>query len=554
MAITGNPGDLATGGFGTGVRGVAATPRDVANAVARGNAMSAARGGESGNRISNSASPLGIYGNEFTFTEEELKNAAISGAPKVLGSRMNPSLLDLMAIQNKTKASPELQGIAAAIRGPFTAGYQSPSVPSGLLDNAIATASPSTSGFPDFDRLTSVPSYAANANSVMGLTVGSPYNNITNDFAPAFSPVNAPAGMNFNGGMLGTPSVAQSGMSFNGGLLGTPLAAPQQQDMGPLSDAAVSMALGYQNTPLENDIAFLASRIGPSASPEALALVEPTFVTQLAREIRAAEEATGATARINDMYRSPETQGQIYAELKAQNPNYMVAPAGMSWHQAAVAADIARGPVLNYMRSNVPASLNFPFKTDDLVHVQMSDADMAALGIKKATRSAFNSTMGDGGFMLAGGDLGQMAPASVANASPSPSPAPVQTAAPQEQARVAASPSLPPRTPTPSLLGRFATALTGIPGYNTGPGLLGGGFKPAEIGTQLLAGSQPQVVEAASAPEAPLVNRPTGEPTRLASLLFDRAIARGEERRRRRKRSTTTEEEMMADTIGGLLA
>ena len=558
MATIGNFSAVRDGGFaGAGTSRLQSPAQRPSISPGAGN-ISAGRvfGGDG----ANSRSPLSAYGREFNFTQQELENAAISGAPALFGSRLNPSLLMLKEIQNKTNASPELQGIAAAIRAPFTDAYQQKSVPSGLLDSAVKTASGPSSGFPEFDRLTSVPSYAANANSVMGLTVGSPYNNITNDFAPASSPVNGPAGMTFNAEGIGIPSVSQSGMSFNGGLLGTSLAAPQQQDMGPLSDAAISAALSYQNSPLENDIAFLASRIGPSASPEALALVEPKFVTELAKEIRTAEEATGTTARINDMYRSPETQGKLYAELKAQDPNYMVAPAGKSLHQGAFSADISRGPVLDYMRANTPASLNFPYGPRDLVHVQLSDPEIAALGynvtsgrVDKSPFGAFTSTIGDdGGVMFAGGDMGQLTPSSIA-ASPSPAPAFVQTAAPQEQARVAATPSLPPRTPTPSLLGRFATALTGIPGYDTGPGLLGGGFKTAEIGTQLLAGSQPQVVEAASAPEAPPAVRPAAEPVSLASLLIDRAISRGEDRKRR-KRMSTTVEQMQRDTIGGLLA
>jgi len=98
MAITGNPGDLATGGFGTGVRGVAATPRDVANAVARGEAMAASRANEGGRDIGTGfrgpattwggaqsvvpgsalsllgnqpISPMAPYGNAFDFTPTE---------------------------------------------------------------------------------------------------------------------------------------------------------------------------------------------------------------------------------------------------------------------------------------------------------------------------------------------------------------------------------------------------------------------------------------------------------------------------------------------------
>lgn len=55
MAIGGNPGDLATGGFGTGISGRAATPGDVARAVDRGNAMAGGRQGEGGAGRGNAA-------------------------------------------------------------------------------------------------------------------------------------------------------------------------------------------------------------------------------------------------------------------------------------------------------------------------------------------------------------------------------------------------------------------------------------------------------------------------------------------------------------------
>ena len=496
MAITGNPGDLATGGFGTGVRGVAATPRDVANAVARGEAMAGARANEGGRDVgtgfrgpattwggaqsvvpgsalsllgNQSASPMAPYGNAFDFTPAELTSAIKSmnraGLP-------GAGMFDLLGLQSALQR-PENIAMSEALGGPFLSDQVSSfSVPSGILGGALNAALP----------------------SAQGATVA------------------------------------------------------QEQDMGPLSDAAISAALSYQNTPLEDDIAYLASRVGPSASPEALALVEPAFVTELARELRKAEEATGTTARINDLYRSPDTQGQLYAELKAQNPNYMVAPAGQSWHQAAVAADISRSPVLSYMRANVPSSLNFPYGENDLVHVQLSDPTLASLGINKATRGAFSTTLADTGSLLGGGDMGQMTP-TYAAAAPSPSPAPVRAVMPQT---AAATPTLPPRTPTPTMMDRVAANLFGIPAYDTGPGILGGAAKAGEYGSQLLAGSQPQVVEAASALEAPPVRRPTGEPTSLASLLRERASSRNDDRRRRR-RSTTTEQ-TMNDTIGGLLA
>ena len=495
MAITGNPGDLATGGFGTGVRGVAATPRDVANAVARGEAMAGARANEGGRDIGTGfrgpattwggaqsvvpgsalsllgnqpVSPMAPYGNAFDFTPTELTSAIKSmnraGLP-------GAGMFDLLGLQSALQR-PENIAMSEVLGGPFASSQMSPSfsVPSGILGGALNAALP----------------------SAQGATVA------------------------------------------------------QEQDMGPLSDAAISAALSYQNTPLENDIAYLASRVGPAASPEALALVDPTFVTELAREIRKAEEATGTTARINDLYRSPETQAEI--RERALREGFMAAPAGASWHQAAVAADIARSPVLNYMRANVPASLNFPFGQEDLVHVQMSNPMMAQTGVTRSQRGAFSTTLADTGSLLGGGDMGQMTP-TYAAAAPSPSPAPVRAVMPQT---AAATPTLPPRTPTPTMMDRVAANLFGIPSYDTGPGILGGAAKAGEYGSQLLAGSQPQVVEAASAPEAPPIRRPTGQPVSLASLLLNQAASRNDDRRRRR-RSTTTEQ-TMNDTIGGLLA
>jgi len=506
-------------------------------------AMASARigGGGGGN---NRAGPLDVYGNEFNFTDEELKNAALSGAGLLFGTPQNPTIGMLMDMQKQVNANPQLKGVLNAIQAPFKAGYQ---VPSGLLDSAISTATaPSGSfqgfGLPEVDLSSPITSPNPDAR----------YNELYSSL-PSVAPMMGVAPTDKLAGYMGSQTMTTGprvGSAMPQGIL-------QQQDMGPLSDAAVSAALGYQNTPLENDIAYLASRVGPSASPEALALVEPRFVTELAKSIRAAEAATGETARINDMYRSPETQGQLYAELKAQDPNYMVAPAGRSLHQGAFSADIARGPILNYMRANVPSSLNFPYGQKDLVHVQLSNPEMAALGYKmtpkgvdKSPFGAFTSTIGDGGFMFAGSDLGQIAPIQVAAA---PSPAPVRAVMPQ--------------TANAGLLGAArveaaqvaAAAPSTIPAQTVmAPG--GMAFNAGLLAPQILAQAQPQVVEAASAPEAPPAVRPTGAPTRLASLLFDRALERamergGEGRRdRRRKKPSTTIEQTMSDTIEGLLA
>lgn len=80
-AIGGNPGDLATGGFGTGISGQAATPRDVASAVSRGESMAASRG-EGGNRQNVNVNPasstqsVGQGGDQSAAQQQAISQAA----------------------------------------------------------------------------------------------------------------------------------------------------------------------------------------------------------------------------------------------------------------------------------------------------------------------------------------------------------------------------------------------------------------------------------------------------------------------------------------------
>lgn len=522
----------------------------------------AARPVGGGNRIAtNSASPMSAYGREFTFTDEELKNAALSQAGILLGSRLNPTVGMLYDMQKKTNASPELQGVLNAIQAPFKAGYQSPSVPSGLLDNAIATASPSTSGFPKFDRLTSVPSYAANANSVMGLTVGSPYNNITNDFAPASSPVNGPAGMTFNAlsptavenQYQSTPSYVGLENAVMGNTMGSPLNNVIQYGM-PTTGTVQDLPGALRNPLLPSSPMRYHAGVDIKTEPGTPAVsMVPGTVAQLG--------TAGGYGSFVDIMNYDGTMTR-YATHLGVNPDLKVGDIVSQGQNLGPTGAVKGGNFSHlHMEQMTPSDRAFQ-EIAAAYNSGATAARPAAPGNVYGITSSYDpnniqtSTAGlldrlnlSTGTQMAMGPMTQ-APTQVASA---PSPAPVQPVAPQDQARVAATPSLPPRTPTPSLLGRFATALTGIPGYDTGPGLLGGGFKPAEVGTQLLAGAQPQVVEAASAPEAPPAVRPAAEPVSLASLLIDRAISRGEDRKRR-KRMSTTVEQMQRDTIGGLLA
>lgn len=105
--------------------------------------------------------------------------------------------------------------------------------PAGLpAKTAIAS-----SGFPSFDRLTTVPSYSAVGNALMGDTVNSPYNNMTQSFYDALSPSAPSYGELANvamGSTIGSPynNIAKSAK-----------AAPVVAGAGPQSITP----LGFQN-------------------------------------------------------------------------------------------------------------------------------------------------------------------------------------------------------------------------------------------------------------------------------------------------------------------
>lgn len=215
-----------------------------------------------------------------------------------------------------------------------------------------------------------------------------------------------------NSGMGGSPMF---GLLGAGSLLGQQMNQRMGQMVTPAEDpSAVSYGLNYQNSPIENDMGFLSSRMSPNASPEALSLISPSFVSGLAGGIQDAENATGKTAQINDMYRSPETQAGIFDRSRTQG--FMAAPAGQSWHQAAAAADISRGPVLDYMRANTPNGMVFPFGEKDLVHVQMTPEALAQADINRGSRGAFTTTMTEAPTVAPGmNEYGNMSNAKFAN-------------------------------------------------------------------------------------------------------------------------------------------
>lgn len=528
MAITGNPGDLATGGFGTGVRGVAATPRDVANAVARGNAMAAARagGGEGGSRVAGTGfrgpattwgtqqsvvpgsalgllsaqpvSPMAPYGSAFDFTAKELTSALKSmnraGLP-------GAGLLDLLGLQSALK-KPENMAMSEVLGGPFaadqTAAQTAFSVPSGVLGGALNEALPSaTMAAPSIEEAISSGTYSG-PKGVTSLT-----------------PAARTASVNVQG--LNIPQVAYT---------------PEELD------AATRMVLAESSN--------IVNAQGGLNTPAAQAVADVIRNRVLSEQFPSTVQ--GVLSQKNQF--EPYGSGAyLSTQYGPENPNYTAV------------RDLVRGVLSGEAAPVVGGAVNFgnnaiiQGRPTASQRTQNAFAQMGADPNSVTFYSARNPATVQQTFGVLPGavpvDFGSPVP--VAARQPVPVADLVSAMVQPEQARAVASPSLPPRTPTPSFIERLATNVLGVPSYDTGPGILGGAVKAADMGTQILAGAQPQVVEP-SAVAPPPVNRPTGEPTRLASLLVDSAIARGEDRRRRRKRKSTTEEEMQSDTIGGLLA
>jgi peptidoglycan hydrolase-like protein with peptidoglycan-binding domain len=100
------------------------------------------------------------------------------------------------------------------------------------------------------------------------------------------------------------------------------------------------------------DVASARALVSDRAGGADISHLEDAFVTRLAAGITASEAATGQRLTLNSGFRSPEEQGRLYAEKKALDPNYPVAPAGGSVHNFGYAADFNRGPAYDYLREN----------------------------------------------------------------------------------------------------------------------------------------------------------------------------------------------------------
>lgn len=507
MAITGNPGDLATGGFGTGVRGVAATPSNVAAAVSRGNAMAAARDtggngpagtgfrgpattwGSSQSVVPGSAlagqlaSPLGIYNGALNVTQDQLVKAATTGAPIFGGTVQNPSLMMLKEMASQVKASPQLQGILGGIYGPFMSGGAPTQVPSGLLGSALNAALPSATSQPSTTQTQDKGQFA---NSELGSQLASIKfgENIPAPVSPAITGegwVDIEPGVNVN--------------------------SPEVQDLIAMAKAT-SAQTGRRLT--------ITSGVAPRAAGS---LQHPAGV---AIDLKAYSPVTGKELA---NYQSPQTFSdyeRIAQTMRAvQQQNFPQYNDTFRWG--------------GYF-SGVPGT----YGALDLMHFDVNNPKGYGMaggsfeaGLTPEMRQAWGITDPTATMV--------QKPITVATG---PSPAPTLPAVPIATA------------PVQAVMPQTMVAAETLPPRYSPPGLLSGAAKAAEYGTQLLASSQPQVVNPVSAaPAAPApIQKPIGEPISLASLLFETARERRGEGGRRRQRRSTTTEQTMNDSIGGILA
>src|SRR4249920_142173 len=116
--------------------------------------------------------------------------------------------------------------------------------------------------------------------------------------------------------------------------------------------------------------------------------LNPVFAGRLSQAIQAAEAATGSRANLTDLYRSPETQAQYYANYKGhpvtfggvtynpQRQGGLAAAPGKSQHQQGTAADVSHGPVLDWLHRNA-SQFGLEFLkggayAKDPVHIQLA--------------------------------------------------------------------------------------------------------------------------------------------------------------------------------------
>lgn len=122
--------------------------------------------------------------------------------------------------------------------------------------------------------------------------------------------------------------------------------------------------------------AFLTERF--AGSNVTINGVNPDFGSRLARAINDAEAATGARATITSAFRTTAQQQQLYQAYLAGDIG-LAAPPGRSRHEIGAAADIAAGPVLDWLHANA-ANYGLAFLTGDAFAVDPGHIQLAGEG------------------------------------------------------------------------------------------------------------------------------------------------------------------------------
>ena len=156
--------------------------------------------------------------------------------------------------------------------------------------------------------------------------------------------------------------------------------APQPGEPG-YNEADDPNITGWTSPPSFDPFAYLAER-GPNAN---YSDVNPEFAGRLSQAIRDAEAATGGQAQIgpSGLGRTYEEQADLYRRYQAGEIGLAARP-GNSRHEVGNAADIAPGPVLDWLHANAGQyGLEFlsgnAFAVDP-VHIQMAGMEYANNG------------------------------------------------------------------------------------------------------------------------------------------------------------------------------
>lgn len=539
MAITGNPGDLATGGFGTGVRGVAATARDVANAVTRGREMAAAREiGQGSNRNTGTgfrgptstwgsapsvvpgsilgraaASPLAPYAGAFNVTQDELVQAALANAGLMSGGPMNPSLFELKAMAQQVQASPELQGVLGAVYGPFASGV-APSVPAGILGDEVAAALPAVQ-----DEV---------ANTIMAGP---------DDFRAAPATIEEAMQYSASPTYSGPKGVAALNPAARmASVRATGLNIPQIQASPADIDAATRMVLAESSN--------IVNEQGGLNVPAIQA------VADVIRNRVISEQFPNTVPGVLSQPRQfePYTSGVYMSkQFGPQNPNYSAVRDVVQAVFSGEAAPVVGGAVNFGNNAIIQGRPTASQRTQEAFAQMAADPESVTFyssrnpsrvqqtfGVLPGSRpvefaalpgAATPATRNQVAMALPPGSLAPAYTRRDQVATPvSPSPAPVVAEAPAVRA-----PSLPPRTPTPSTAARLFSQFTGQPLYQTASLLEGQpntsiyGNETKRIANSLLAASQPTAPtrDRSEAEEPQMEQKPVPvQPVQLSSSLL----------------------------------